>query len=193
MKVIGKTEAGPVIVVSGPPGSGSTSVAKELAKRLHFSYFVPGRLHKKLGKSKKESEAALEGWHTKKGISRKTHEERDRLQLKKAKKGNIVICGKLSIHFLKDVSDCKIWLDVPLNARAKRTAERDRISVKEAMEQIRKRQAIERKEWKKIYGFDYFYQEKIADFVIDSSGLTLKQTVERILKFIRSKARQPCC
>lgn len=176
-----------VIVVSGPPGSGSTSVAKMLAKRLRYRYFVPGKLHKKLSKSKKESKAALEAWHTKKGRSKKTHENRDKLQIKEAKKGRIVVCGKLSIHFLRKLSDYKIWLNVPLKARGRRTAKRDGISVKKAMEEIRERQRIERKEWKRIYGFNYFYQKKIADLVIDSSELTLKQTVNKILKFIKSK------
>jgi len=175
-----------VIVVSGPPGSGSTSVARELAKRLHFRYFVPGKLHKQFSKSKEESKAALEAWHMKKGMSKKTHEERDKLQIKEAKKGNIVICGKLSIHFLKDMSDYKIWLAVPLKVRAERTAERDGISVEQAMREIRERQEIERKEWKRIYGFDYFYQKKAADMVLESSNLTLEQTVDKILKFIKS-------
>lgn len=182
-----KKIAKPVIVVSGLPGSGSTSVAKELAKRLRFRYFVPGKVEKKLGKSKKESKAALEGWRTKRVKSKKFHESLDKLQIKEAKKGNIVVCGKLSIHFLKDVSDYKVWLDVPLGVRAKRAAKRDGISVKRAMEEIRERQNIERREWKRIYGFDYFYQKRIADLVLDSSELTLKQTVDKIFKFVQSR------
>ncbi len=173
-----------VIVVSGPPGSGSTSVAKKLAKSLKFRLVVLGKLQKILGRSKTESKAALESWITKKGSSRKTHEDRDRMQVEEAKKGRVVMCGKLSIHFLKDISDCKIWLDVPLKVRAERSARRDNISVEEAKKLIYERQEIERREWKKIYGFDYFYQKDIADFVIDSSDLTLKQTVDEILGFI---------
>lgn len=174
-----------VVVVSGPPGSGSTSVARGLAKRLKLRLLVLGKLQKKLVKTGKEGRAALESWDTKKGSSKKTHVNRDKMQVKVAKKGNIVICGKLSIHFLRDISDYKIWLDVPLKVRAKRTAKRDRIPVKEAMREIRKRQYIERNEWKKMYGFDYFYQKKIANLVIDSSNLTLKQTVKKILDFIK--------
>ena len=145
---------------------------------------VLGYMQKSLVKEKRESIAALESWGTKEGISRKTHVDRDKMQVDEAKKGNIVICGKLSIHFLKDISDCKIWLDVPLEVRAKRTAKRDNMSFEEALDKISERQAIETREWKRIYGFDYFYQKKIADLVIDSSNLTLEQTVEKILDFI---------
>ena len=175
-----------VVVISGPPGAGSTSVAKEVAKRLRLKYFVLGKREKKLGKSKKESKAALEAWKTKEGSSKKFHNESDRLQVEEAKKGNIVIYSKLGIHFLKDLSDYKVWLDVPLRVRAERAAGRDKINMKRAMEEIRERERIEREQWKRIYGFDYFYQKKIADFVLDSSNLTLKQTVDKIIKFIKS-------
>jgi cytidylate kinase len=177
-----------VVVVSGPPGSGSTSVSKRLAKRLGLKLLVLGYLQKGFVKNKKESRAALESWDTKEGSSLKTHMDRDKMQVEVAKKGNIVICGKLSIHFLKNISDYKVWLDVPLKVRAKRTAKRDGISLKEAMKDIQERQSIERKEWKRMYGFDYFYQKRIADLVIDSSNLTLDQTIRKILDFIKSNS-----
>lgn len=176
-----------VIVVSGPPASGSTSVAKEVAKRLGFRFFIPGKIQKRLGKSKKETKASIEAWKTKEGSSKRFHENLDKMQTEMAKEGNVVICGKLSIHFLKDLSDCKVWLDVPLEMRAKRAAERDGSPLEEAKEEVREKEQLERDEWKRIYGFDYFYQKDIADFVLDSSGLTLEQTVNKILEFVKSK------
>jgi cytidylate kinase len=176
-----------VIVVSGPPASGSTSVAKEVAKRLGFRFFIPGKLQKKLGESKLESKAAIEAWKTKEGSSEKFHKNLDNMQIEVAKEGNVVICGKLSIHFLKDLSDRKVWLDVPLDIRAKRAAERDGSSLDEAKERIKEREDTERREWKRIYGWDYFYQKDIADLVLDSSDMTLEETVDKVLEFIESK------
>jgi len=175
-----------VIVVSGPPGSGSTSVSKRLAERLGYRYFVPGKIHKGLVKSENETDSALKAWDTDKGSSEEFHKSLDKMQIDEAEKGKVVICGKLAIHFLEDISDKKIWLDVPLVVRAKRTAERDGISEDEALDKIERRQNIERREWKRIYGFDYFYQKDLADFVVDSSELTLEETVDEILKLIKS-------
>ncbi len=174
-----------VIVVSGPPGSGSTSVSKLLAEKLGYRYFVPGKIHKDIAGKKNETDSALAAWRSAEGSSDEFHRSLDKLQIDEAKKGKVVICGKLAIHFLKDISDCKVWLDIPLEVRAKRTAERDGIPFEEALKKISERQEIERKEWKRIYGFDYFYQREIADYILDSSGMTLKETVDRILSFVR--------
>ena len=178
-----------VIVISGAPGAGSSTVSKIVARKLHLKYFSFGELHKGLVKGWKneQSKAALDAWKTLQGSSEKTHKNRDALQESIAKKGNIVICGKLSIHFLKDITNKKIWLDVSLEARAKRASKRDRISVETAMKEISERENIERESWKKIYGFDYFGQKKDADLAIDSSNMTVYQTVKKIIDFIKSK------
>lgn len=178
-----------VIVISGPPGAGSSTVSKQIAKKLKLEYFSFGELHKKMTANweKMEAKAALDSWKTEGGASEKTHVERDAMQTNIAKRGNIVICGKLSIHFLRDLTHYKIWIDAPLNIRAVRSAKRDKIPIKEAKKHIWERENIERESWKKIYGFDYFDQKKDADLVIDSSKLSVEETVRKIVGFIKER------
>ena len=178
---------GLVIAISGPPAVGTTSVAKLVAKRLKLPLLVVGRLQKRLVRTRNESRAALLSWRTAEGQSSRTHTARDKLQVDRAKRGNVVICSKLALHFLEDITPYKVWLTSPLKVRAERAAERDHTDVAETYKEIRERQAIERREWKRMYGFDYFQQRRIADIVIDSSKLTLKQTADNIVKFVRSR------
>lgn len=182
-----KTKGKPVVVITGPPGAGSSTIAKAVAKKLEFKYLSPGKTYKNY-LDERESKSALDFWQTKFGRSKDLHKKLDKDQVELAKKGNIVICGKLSIYFLRNLSKNKIWLDVPLNVRAKRTAERDKIPEDEALKEIARREELERWNWRMMYGFDYFDQKKLADLVLDSSDMSVRETVNKILEFIKRKA-----
>jgi len=173
------------IVISGPPGSGSSKTSLTLAKKLGLQCFSAGDLFKSYSKQRKNR--ALDVWNSDFGKSGEFHQELDEYQKEKAKKGNIVICGKLSIFLLKDLADFKVWIESPLEIRAKRVAKREDIPIIRAIDQIKKREKIERREWKKIYGFDYFDSKNLADLVIDSSDKSVEENVEEILRSMKNK------
>lgn len=174
----------PVIVVSGLPGSGSSTISRELAKKFNIEYFSPGDYFKKFSKVP-QSKSAMNVWQTEKGRANDFHKKIDDMQIEKAKKGNVVICGKLSIHFLKDLCKNKIWIEADIDTRTKRTAERDKISFEEAKRILQERENVERREWKRIYGFDYVDLKNSADLLFDNSNLTVDQAVEKIINFVK--------
>ena len=175
-----------VIALSGPPGSGASTVGKVLARRLKLGYFSPGLYYRKIMKQE-HIENAPEFWKTRFGSSRKLHQHIDQMQLEKARKGDVIIEGTLSIHFLKKLASNKVWLNASLKVRAQRVAKRERIPYRRALKEVEERQTMERKGWEKIYGFDYFDQKKEADLVVDASNLTVNQAVNRIINFIERK------
>jgi cytidylate kinase len=170
-----------VIAVSGLPGAGTSTIARGLAKRLGIGYFSPGEVFKGRSKSKRQAEAALEVWLGG-GKERSLHEYLDNLQVEKAREGDVVVCGKLSVYILRDLADFKVWVDCPLDERVRRSAKRDGTTLDEAREELVKRESIETMEWKRIYGMDRGKQKGMADLVIDTAGLSVDETVERILE-----------
>ena len=177
-----------IIAISGMPGCGSTTTAKLLAKRLKLKFFSAGSYTKKIMKDEmrlyhKETKRSVEFWKTSRGRSKKHHITVEQYQQRLAKKGNVVIEGKMSVHFIKK-ADCRIWLRAPLRVRAERYMKRDRISINEASKSLRKKQNSERTNWKRIYGFDYFEQEKEAELVIDTSDKKPGEIVNIIINSI---------
>ncbi|MEW6095754.1 MAG: (d)CMP kinase [bacterium] len=174
----------PVIAITGLPGSGSSTIARLLAEKLKVKYFSPGEYFKSHSIAKHQTKQVLSVWLSKEGTKKRFHEDIDKMQVKLAKKGNVVICGKLSIYMLKDIADYKIWIKCAADERAKRTAERDGISFEEAKKSILEREKIEAKEWRKDYGIDYREQERMADIVIDTSNMSKEKTIEKLMSCI---------
>ncbi|MFH0832463.1 MAG: cytidylate kinase family protein [Candidatus Aenigmatarchaeota archaeon] len=178
-----------IVVVSGMPGCGSTTTARLLAKKLKLKFFSVGAYTKKIMREdmkidKKETERSVDFWKTKRGKSKEHHVTVERMQEDLAKRGDIVIEGKISIRFIKN-ADFRIWLKAPLNVRAKRYVKRDNLMLKDAMRFLKEKQRDERENWKKIYGFDYFIQEKEADLIIDTMNKKPEEIVKMIINSIK--------
>ncbi len=173
------------IAVSGMPGAGSSTTAKMLAKRLklpHFSSgdFVKGIAAKALGKKKvPETERALKMWKSDLQTV-EFNKKVDDAMVERARQGNVVIDGKLAIHFLKDIADYSVWLKCPMKVRAKRVAERDGIPYEKALKVTEQKEAAERSNFKKFYGIDTFDQEADANLVVDTSKLSPEEIIGRI-------------
>ena len=179
-----------VIAISGKPLSGSSTIARKLAKRLGLRTFSAGNIYKSLAKAeerKKATESVNLFLSSEKGSSKSLHEMIDEMQENEAKKGNVVIEAKLGIHFSGKYADLKIWIEASDKKRAERLAKREGYSYKEAMDIIRNRDAIERSSFRKIYGIDIWGQKKEADLVIDSSDMTPNEIVDVIISALKEE------
>lgn len=172
-----------VIAVSGLPGAGTSTISRHLADKLGIEYFSPGEFFKGESNLEKENESAIDVWLNQ-GKEKKFHEDLDNLQIEKAKKGNIVICGKLSIHVLDGIADIGVWVDCSFDKRVERVSERDDISLGNARKKLLEREEIESKEWKRIYGIDRLDQREKAVIVVDSGEMELVELVAYIVELL---------
>ena len=170
-----------VIAVSGKPGAGTSTIAKMVAKRLGIKYFSPGQKFFKSSEKEDDTNEALDLWKSERGKSKEFHEKIDHYQRELAKKGNVVICGKLSIWVLKNLADLKVWLDCDFEERVRRSSKRDKISLEEARIKLKEREKMEEKEWKRMYGFDRDNQREMADIVVDTTNKSVEKIVEGIM------------
>jgi len=197
----------PVIAICGQPTSGSSTVAKLLAKNLKLKHFSAGDFYKKQAQKfineKETSQRRLWRQHTvtnpltqstadflrhKVGGSVEFHEKLDAEQVRIAKKGDVVIESKLAVHMLKGIADFSVWLKCKKTERARRVAKRENLTKTESMKILDEREAAERSTFQRIYGFDTFDQEREASLTIDTSKKKPEQIVNEIISALRNKS-----
>ena len=173
------------IIISGQPGAGSSTTAKLLARALGLKHWSAGDYLKQFGSSEKETERAVEAMKSGQTAMREFHVSLDEKVVEIAKAGNVVIDGKLAIHFAKKYADFTIWVKCPTAVRAERIAQRDRVSITEAGKVLIEKESLERSKFKEFYGFDPFDQAGQADLVIDTSIAPPEKIVEKILDTLK--------
>ncbi|PIN99859.1 hypothetical protein COT72_04710 [archaeon CG10_big_fil_rev_8_21_14_0_10_43_11] len=176
-----------VIVISGDVGAGSTTVARALAKRLGLDHFSPGAYVKSQSNAKTETDKALDVLKSEQGMRKSFHARVDELQIQKAKRGNIVIDGKLSFYFLHGLADYRIWLACSKQTRVLRTIQRDGLTPDEAERKLALRERIDAFNFEKMYGIKLSKLKEEADTSIDVSALETDMIVDKIMAFIRSR------
>jgi len=172
-----------VITISGPPGSGKSTVARRVASQLGLRYISAGQLFREIAESKGVNVVELN--------RRAEHDysidrQVDDRSILEAKKGNAVIEGHLT-GWIVENADLKIYLNAPLEVRASRIAQRESIPLGEAIKETLEREVIEKERFKKIYGLN-LDQLSNFDIVINTSLYDLDDLIEIIIAAImRSK------
>ncbi|MDD1672514.1 MAG: AAA family ATPase [Methanomicrobiales archaeon] len=139
------------ITVSGPPGSGTTSLARHLSTSYGYEMISAGDVFRQIAKERGMDIAAL-------GKTAENDHSIDALidvrQKEIAqKRDNLVIEGRLS-GWMVENADLKIWLTAPLSCRAKRIATRDGVDEYTARMLTTVREACESRRYQNYYKID---------------------------------------
>jgi len=176
-----------IVTIAGLPGSGKTTVASLLSKRLGSPWYSIGDLRGKMALERGMTLDQLNKLGEKHAF---TDREVDEYQKKLGEQGKpCIIEGRLSWHFIP--KSFKVFLDVDpavgaervfqSSKRKERPDEQSYSSLDEAREHIQYRLGSDKRRYQKYYGVDTLDRANY-DLVLDTTKQSPEQIVENILR-----------
>jgi cytidylate kinase len=168
------------ITISGTPGSGKSTVAEILEKKLEIKRIYSGMIFRETADKYKMS---LEEFGRFCEKNSDIDKELDHRQLEILKKGDVILEGRLAgwLAYLNKILAFKIIIDTDIETRAKRIVNREAGNVEKRKKEIIKREKSEILRYKKYYNID-LKDTSIYDLVIDSGDKTPEEIVDIIIK-----------
>lgn len=168
------------ITISGTPGSGKSTVALILEKKLGLKYIYSGEIFRKLAVKHKMS---LEEFGRYCENNREIDQELDDSQLEVIRKGEVILEGRLAgwLAHKHNIPAVKIMIDADIQTRAERIVMREGGDVKKRIQEILKREKSEFLRYKKYYDIN-LKDNSIYDIVIDSADKTAEEVADIIMK-----------
>lgn len=173
-----------IITLSGPPGAGTSTAARNLKKALHWPVVEVGQIFRKLAKKKGLTPYQF-------GQYLASHPNLDKsldlFALKEIKKHkNIIWEGRLAgwLTWRMGIPAFRFWLTAPLALRLKRVQRREKISSFKAWREVALREKEEKERYLKLYQIN-LRDFSIYDKVISTKKLKPNQVKNLILKYVR--------
>lgn len=194
-------DMGLLLVVGGPGASGSSTIAKMLARYFGLHYIYGGKFMRDY--AKKYGYASIEDYLASKEGD-EDWDEIDRLvdnKLISASRWHDVLIDSKTfaalVTFMQIPCNSRIWLTASLDTRVKRSISKlDRSKVshkiskssklyKQIESSLIQRYELDKQRFNELYGIDYNNPEKYNDIVLDTSALDEGQTFYKILERLK--------
>jgi len=169
------------IAISGPAGSGKTTICMLVASRLDFEYVLVGQIFRQMAM---ERRVDLETFGRLAEEDETIDKELDERMLALAKANeNIVIEGRLAGPILKakKVPVFAVFVDASEQIRADRIAKREGKPAELVLKEMRTRERSENKRYLSYYGIDPS-DRKIYDLWVDSSSTAADKIAELVVE-----------
>ncbi|PSO45219.1 MAG: cytidylate kinase [Parcubacteria group bacterium SW_6_46_9] len=183
-----------IITISGPPGSGTTTVSRNVSENLDYSRFASGDFMRNLARERGISlQKLIEKAENNPEIDRKIDAKVQNL----ADGDELVVDSRLAFHFIPE--SFAVYLEVNFDNAAqrvyedkdqrKKNAERDADSIKETKKQIIERLESERERYKNLYNIDHTNHTHY-DLIIRTDDKTVKTITNIIIREYKSWLKQ---
>ncbi|KYK26587.1 cytidylate kinase [Thermoplasmatales archaeon SG8-52-1] len=171
-----------VITISGTPGSGKSTVAKILEKKLGLKYVYSGMIFRQLAKEYKMN---LEKFGKYCEQNSEIDKKLDSRQKEILEKGDVILEGRLAgwIAYKNDIPSLKVAIDTDLETRARRIVNREKGSIKLRKKEIIERERSEELRYKNYYKIN-LKDKSIYDIIIDSKDKTPEEIADIIINDI---------
>jgi cytidylate kinase len=188
----GKVEKSVVICIGGMAGSGKSTLARKLAGKYKLEYLSGGDALKALALEKGYKSLGAGWWESREGMHFLEEREKDQRfdeavdgkLLQMARKGNVILDSWTMPWLIEGAF--KIWLEASAEKRAKRIAGRDRISFKEALNALKRKEKQTKAIYKKLYGFNLGEDFGPFDFILDTNNLESQEVFQIVSMVINN-------
>ncbi|MFC1648401.1 (d)CMP kinase [Nanoarchaeota archaeon] len=178
------------ITITGTPGSGKSTLGKDLAKHLNYKFFSGGDMRRRMAQDHQMTLAEFNELGEKEDW---TDKELDAYIAKYGRENDdFVVEARLGWHFIPD--SVKVFLDADEKERARRMLPRNLPeenfqNLKDVISGNKKRVKSDVKRYKKYYKLDP-YDKKHYDIVIDSTGKKPSEVLNEIIEALPQSLKE---
>jgi len=173
------------VTIGGPPGSGTTTIAKIVSKKLQYTHVYTGDIFRNLAKEKNMS---LEDFSKLAEKDFSIDMEVDRRQKELGANDNIILEGRMARFMINP--DLSVWITAPIDERVRRIFLRENLNYTEAYKNTELRENSEKNRYQKIYNVDISNLASY-DLVINSLRLSAEGVSQIIIAAINNISPVP--
>ena len=173
-----------IVIVSGPPGSGKTTLAKKISEKYNYEYVSTGAIFREMARALNVDVVTLNKMAEKElDIDIKV----DSKVLDFLKRDKIVIESHIAGWGIKGSKDdvVAIYVTASLEKRAQRIASRDGISYEQAVLQVLSREESHWRRFFNFYGIN-ITDLSIFDLVVNTDNLTPDEVFAVVDGYLKS-------
>lgn len=171
----------PLITISGPPASGTSTLTQNLAEEFDFEVINGGDIFRRIASEKDLTLAELTKLSEEDDSIDKELDQRLEDIISSHISGNrepngegLIVESRLAGWHADGKADLSVYLHAPIEVRAERIDKRE-----ESVSELGERERSEAKRYKEYYGID-ISDLSIYDIVIDTSNSSIDSTFETV-------------